>query len=494
MGAVKIGRRLVLVLLLALTPVVAVYTYWSVRWSGQNYIADLKRENRATMRGIAPILSGYVQQKEWPRVVELFERMSLDGTKGALLRSNGELWYSARDFPAALLPSPLPNVVRSGAFEFEKEDGDRYWFCRIVPLTGGPAGYLVVAQDWTNIGEDLRSRLMPPVGAALVVIALLLVIIPVLVSRYVSRPLGELSRTVMRFSTDDEISSAGVDEVKLLSEEFQRLGEQLTKAHAELLRRHRYELELNHRLQRADRLATIGTLASGLAHEIGTPMGVIRTRTELLLEGRTSPEKTRDGLEIILGQIERISKIVRMLLDYSRGREERRVRYDVRVIVEHALKLVEAQARQAHVRIVCECGTHPLTVECDPDQLQQVFVNLSLNAFDAMAPAGGSLTVETSTESREHDGSIVKIAFEDTGPGVPRELRERLFDPFFTTKPPGKGTGMGLSVSQSIIRDHHGEIIVEAGSAGARFSVILPLSRTDQAGSGPQASQAERVK
>jgi two-component system NtrC family sensor kinase len=427
-------------------------------------------------------------------VAELFERMSLDGTKGALLRSDGELWYSARDFPAHLLPNPLPNGLRSGSFEFEKQDGDRYWFCRIVPLNGDSGGYLAVAQDWTSIGENLRSRLMPPVGAAVVVIALLLVIIPILVSRYVSRPLAELSQKVMRFSSDDEIANAGVDEVKLLSEEFQRLGEQLTKAHAELLRRHRYELELNHRLQRADRLATIGTLASGLAHEIGTPMGVIRTRTELLLQGKASPEKTRDGLEIILGQIDRISKIVRMLLDYARGREARRVMYNVQVIVERALKLVDAQARQAQIRIVSHCRAQPLTVECDPDQLQQVFVNLALNAFDAMAPAGGILTVETSTESREHDGSIVKIVFEDTGPGVPREFRERLFDPFFTTKPPGKGTGMGLSVSQSIVRDHNGEIILEGGSAGARFSVILPLATAGEVRGDPQASQMERAK
>jgi signal transduction histidine kinase len=156
----------------------------------------------------------------------------------------------------------------------------------------------------------------------------------------------------MRFSTDDEIASAGGDEVKMLSDEFQRLDNQLTKAHADLLGRHRYELELNHRLQRADRLATIGTLASGLAHEIGTPMGVIRTRTELLLQGRPLAEKTREGLEIVLSQIERISKIVRMLLDYAREREARRVKYDVRIIIEQALKLVEAQAKQGRVRIV----------------------------------------------------------------------------------------------------------------------------------------------
>jgi two-component system, NtrC family, sensor kinase len=487
MAAVKIGRRLVFVLLLAVTPVVAVYTYWSVRWSGQNYVADLKRETRATMRGIAPILAGYAQHEEWVRVRELFERMGVDGTKGALLRTNGELWYSASDFPAGLIARAAREGLNTGSLEFEQRVADRYWFCRVVPLSADkPIGYLLVAQDWTNIGENLRQRMLPPVGAALVVMALIGALIPMVVSRYVSKPLAELSRKVMRFSTDDEVANAG-DEVKLLSEEFQRLGDQLTRAHADLLGRHRYELELNHRLQRADRLATIGTLASGLAHEIGTPMGVMRTRTELLLQGNPSAEKTREGLEIVLGQIERISKIVRMLLDYARGREARRVRYDLRIIIEHVLKLVETQAKRGSVRILLQTGTSPLTVECDPDQLQQVFVNLALNAFDAMAPTGGTLKVDTSIETKEHDSSVVKVSFEDTGPGVPQEFRERLFDPFFTTKPPGKGTGMGLSVSQSIIRDHKGEITFEAGSAGARFSVMLPMANRG-------ALQMERAK
>jgi signal transduction histidine kinase len=388
----------------------------------------------------------------------------------------------------------LGGNVRGGD-EFEQRVGDRYWFCRVVPLSADkPIGYLLVAQDWTNLRENPRQRVLPPIGAAVVVMALIGVLIPLAVSRYVSKPLAELSQKVMRFSSEDELANAGSDEVVLLSEEFQRLGDQLAKAHADLMGRHRHEIELNHRLERADRLATIGTLASGLAHEIGTPMGVIRTRTELLLQGKPSAEKTREGLEIVLSQIERISKIVRMLLDYARGREARRIGYDVRTILANALKLVEAQARQSRVRIVSECGASPLMVNCDPDQLQQVFVNLALNAFDAMATAGGILRVGASIQSDEYDKSAVRVSFEDTGPGVPREFRERLFDPFFSTKPPGKGTGMGLSVSQSIIRDHGGEIRFEAGFAGARFSIMLPMAQAAFAAGDTGAMQMERAK
>ena len=155
------------------------------------------------------------------------------------------------------------------------------------------------------------------------------------------------------------------DEVELLTEEFRRLDQQLNQAGADLLERHRRELELERRLQHADRLATIGTLASGLAHEIGTPMGVIRARTEYLLNSKPTPAKLNNGLETIIKQIDRISGIVRMLLNYARAREPIRTACDVRKIVEHALGLVETEAAHRHVRLTAELGEQPLTAECD---------------------------------------------------------------------------------------------------------------------------------
>ncbi len=428
------------------------------------------------MRGMVPVLASYARQRQWKQIDELLRRMSTDGTEVALLNGDGELWYAAGDFPRSLIANTVKGGIGEQDFEFERAAGDRYWFCRITPMNASePAGYVVLAQDWTNIDENLRQRMLPSIGAALIVVALIGVLIPVLVNHYISRPLAHLSRKVVRFS-EGEPTGGAEDELKLISEEFRRLDQQLTKARADLLERHRYERELDRRLQRADRLATIGTLASGLAHEIGTPMGVIRTRAELLLR-RTQTEKAREGLQIIIGQIERISAIVRMLLDYARGRESRRGRYDVRTVVEHILQLIETEANRKQVRIIANLGDRPLMVDCDPDQLQQVFVNLAVNAFDAMTPDGGALRVNAAIAKRDHRAEL-KLTFEDSGPGVPPELRKHLFDPFFTTKPPGKGTGMGLPVSQAIMRDHGGDIIYEATPPGARFSVIMPLADT----------------
>jgi len=491
----KLGRRLVLVLLVAMTPVVAVYTYWSAQWSSRNYIADLKRETRATARALAPVVAGYIQRGQWTQVYEMLQRMSADGTEGAVLKSNGELWYAVSDLPRGLLLRAAHRVVTTDGFDFEEGVGDRDWFCRVVPLNSGGQliGHLLVVQDWSDIDEDVRQRMFPPVGAALLVTALIAALIPILVNRYVSQPLAELSRRVLRFSGPEELGkNLANNEVELLSEEFQRLDQRLTRAHEDLLERHHYELELDRRLQRADRLATIGTLASGLAHEIGTPMAVIRTRTELLLERNASDERTREALEIILSQIDRISRIVQTLLDYARSREPVRAKSEVTGILEHVLKLVETEAKHRGVRIMVEPSNAPLIVECDAERLQQVFINLAVNAFDAMAPSGGTLKVSTEIEQKDRHTPVLKCTFEDNGSGVPQQFQDHLFDPFFTTKPPGKGTGMGLSVSQAIIHDHNGEISFESEPSSTRFYVRIPLATSDRASANVDAL-AERA-
>jgi signal transduction histidine kinase len=184
------------------------------------------------------------------------------------------------------------------------------------------------------------------------------------------------------------------------------------------------------------------------------------------------PQKTSEGLEIIIAQIDRITSIVRMLLDYSRYGESLKTTADLRQMVERSIRLLETEASKRNIAIRTELGAVPLPINCDPDQLQQVFVNLGINALDAMRVGGGTLTVTVRTEIAQR----VVVIFQDTGPGIPEQHRSRIFDPFFTTKDSGEGTGMGLAVSQTIIQSHDGEITVESGPDGTRFFVSLPIS------------------
>jgi len=481
MGVVKLGGRLTIVLLLAVSPVILGYTWWSVQRSTGAYITDLKRELRTAGLGLTPAMENALRRNEWADVRDVLDRMSTDSTLAALLGADGRVWYASAGFPSKLVPGSgqIELAKAIGSVEFEGWIGKRYWFYRLVRLDVVPhtkPAYLLVAQDWTNISEDLRERMLVSVIAALVVVALIATIIPYVVRHYVSNPLAELSRKVVRFSNDGELErNLNGDELKLLTQEFRRLDDQLMNARADLMKRHKRELALERQLQRAERLATIGTLASGLAHEIGTPMGVIRGRAEYLLHGQPEPAMNRNGLQIIINQIDRISRIVRMLLDYARERESVRAVCDVRSVVEHALSLTETEAKGRRVTIKADLGDQTIPIKCDADQLQQVFINLIMNALDAMTPEGGSLEVRATIENETAAARIAKVSFEDTGPGVALENRARVFDPFFTTKEPGKGTGMGLAVSQSIVRDHEGEIALHTGPAGTRFTISIPI-------------------
>src|SRR5882757_9692577 len=423
MWFVRVGTRVTFVLLLALTPAVVAYTYWSVERSTRPYINDLKRETRAAMRGLAPALENEIRQGQWDQIGGVLERFSTEGSESALFGRDGKLWYAPHNFPSELIPTAKEFQLSSakGFAEFERTAIARRWFCRLISLSNQShqiIGHLQVAQDWTDITEDLRVRTIVSVVAALVLVMGIATVIPLVVRRYVSRPLAELTEKVTRFPKEDELErDLAKDEVRLLTEEFWRLDDQLTKARADLLERHRRELDLERRLQHAQRLATIGTLASGLAHEIGTPMGVIRARAEYLLHSEPGARKHQEGLEIIIKQIDRISRIVRMLLDYARARESLRVACDVRPIVERALGLVETEAARRKVAVVKELGDKPLLAECDVDQLQQVFVNLAVNALDAMAINGGTFRVKAETEDTNHTRRLM-ITFEDTGTGV----------------------------------------------------------------------------
>jgi len=476
----KIGTRLTLLLLLALTPEVAVYTYWTVERSAAQYLNDLKQESpRAIALGLVPAVDNDLRAQEWDQIGDVFRRIRPDGIAAALLGKDGRLRFALPDFPGELIVTAESKVrVLTQATEFEQTVSGRRWFCRVVNLDADrqTVGYLLVAQDWTAVNEDLRRRTVSSVLAALALVAINAAIIPLMARRYVSVPLAELSRRVVRFAKEDEEDrSLGRDELKLLSEEFRRLDEQLTAARADLTERHRRELDLERRLQHADRLATIGTLASGLAHDVGTPMGIIRGRAEYLL-GNPGPAKTAEGLGIIISQIDRITRIVRMLLDYARPHEPIKVTCDIRPIVEHALGLVETEATRRSVRLIKELGDRPLYADCAADQLEQVFVNLAVNALDAMTVRGGTLRVSAAMEPQGLHPACLRLAFEDTGPGVPEHHRIQVFTPFFTTKEPGKGTGMGLAVSQTIIHDHDGEITCESNSAGTRFLVTVPAA------------------
>jgi signal transduction histidine kinase len=226
--------------------------------------------------------------------------------------------------------------------------------------------------------------------------------------------------------------------------------------------------ELRRKLAHADRLAAVGRLAAGVAHEVGNPLAAIGNYVEVLRRRGADP----DLVVAVERETARIDAIVRSLLDYARPREGHREPVDLGRVAADVVALLDAQGvlRGIAVRTDVEPDVPP--VPGDRSALEQVFVNLVLNAVDA-AGAGGAVRLRVAAAADR--ARTVAATVEDSGSGIPAELRERIFDPFFTTKAPGRGTGLGLAIVQRIVHDHGGRVNVDASPlGGASFTVALP--------------------
>jgi len=233
---------------------------------------------------------------------------------------------------------------------------------------------------------------------------------------------------------------------------------------------------MEEQLLQSSKLASIGKLTAGISHEIGNPLASISSLVQELraLEVKTPEEKefTGDSLKTINSHVERIAKIVRSLGDFARVSSAKKVLSSLTDILDRTIGLVKYDKRFKNIQVTSSAGEIP-QILVNPDQIQQVFLNLILNALDAM-PDGGGLTVTI-----KQDGSFISIVFADTGSGIDKNVMDKIFDPFFTTKPLGKGTGLGLSICYGIIRDHKGTIdFTSKKGEGTSFTIRLPL-KTD---------------
>lgn len=230
---------------------------------------------------------------------------------------------------------------------------------------------------------------------------------------------------------------------------------------------------LQEELVQQEKMAAIGMLAGGIAHEINNPLGGILAFTQLLIRDCKDGNAMRGDLEEIERAAVRCKKIVSDLLDFSRlSKPKDRQQLDVNPLLEKLFPFLKMEFKSWNIDLVTELDTTIPRVIGSANQLQQVFLNLITNACHSMTK-GGQLTVRTEAKP---DRSQVMVVVKDTGVGIPRENISKIFDPFFTTKEPGKGTGLGLSVSYRIIKDHKGSIVVDSVvGQGTTFTVTLPV-------------------
>ncbi|OQW32638.1 MAG: hypothetical protein A4E19_04545 [Nitrospira sp. SG-bin1] len=227
-------------------------------------------------------------------------------------------------------------------------------------------------------------------------------------------------------------------------------------------------IRLQDQLRKTERIAELGTLASGMAHEIGTPMNVILGRAEYLMD-RVTEEPVKKGLQTIVTQVERITRVMNQLLAFARRKPPVRAPHLLKDIVEDGLELFRERLAKNGVVVELSLDIDCPRVLADPDQMSQVFINLVMNAVHAM-PDGGTLRIGLGPEKQ-----TVKLTVGDTGHGIPKDVVRKIFEPFFTTKDFGQGTGLGLTVVKGIIEEHQGSITVESEEGkGTTFTILLP--------------------
>jgi signal transduction histidine kinase len=224
-------------------------------------------------------------------------------------------------------------------------------------------------------------------------------------------------------------------------------------------------------LIQSEKLASVGQLAAGVAHGINNPLGTILLFSDIMRKELPSDDPRRDDVTMIIDEATRCKTIVSDLLNFARQNEVLAQITDVNALLSETIEEITIQPVFDQVRIVSQPDPSLPNIQADPAQLREVFVNLMTNAAEAMV-GGGSLTITTANAEDE----MIKIAFQDTGCGIPEQNLSKIFTPFFTTKAIGKGTGLGLAIVYGIIKMHRGQIYVESEvGVGSTFTVTLPV-------------------
>jgi two-component system NtrC family sensor kinase len=285
---------------------------------------------------------------------------------------------------------------------------------------------------------------------------------------------GDLSVRVSA-SSHDEVGDlatsfndmlASLQAMKTELEEWGRTLEQRVKQRTEEL------VSAQQRMAQAEKLASIGRLAAGVAHSLNNPLGGILSLSMLALEDLDRASPLREDLDTIAAQALRCRDIVKGLLNFSRESDTQVVRVDAAPLVDDALSLLGRQGKLEGVEVVRDYADGPSPVLVDPGRFQEVVSNLVENAVDAM-DTGGRLTVQTSV-TRAPDQVVIRVG--DTGPGIPAAVMPYLFEPFFTTKRVGKGTGLGLAIVHGIVTSAGGQVDVASAPGGTTFTIRLPLA------------------
>ena len=480
----RLAAKLTFGLVLGILAVMVGYAWLEIHEEVKLYESDLHRARYFGLAWLGAIESVWQREGE-ARVRELIERADARSHHRMLRLVSLDPGVTdpvqGRLTAAAIRALRRGNVVRV----VETDRAGERWRYTYAALADGPRAVAVELAE-PLVGQQTFIR-MSHVAIVLATIAIVLVcgvIATVLQVWFVGRPLRALRDKARRIAAGDfsgPLLLRQRDEIGELAAELNAMCERLAEARQRVEDETEQRMVALEQLRHSERLATVGQLAAGVAHELGTPLSVVSARAQMIASPNVAVDEVVRHARVIVEQADRMTEIIQQLLDFSRRRTTRFALGSLQHVVARTLDLVRPAAERAGVMIACEAPQAPLLARVDENQLQQALANVVLNGIQAMT-RGGRLTVSLGerhvrppAEPGGPEGEYLCVTVTDVGHGMSPEQIGRIFEPFFTTKPPGDGTGLGLAVAHGIVSEHGGWIeVASVAGEGSRFSIFLP--------------------
>jgi two-component system, NtrC family, sensor kinase len=481
---VKLVPKLALALFAGVIAVVAGLTAWQVQREIDLFDEAVRRDQRIVGVTAGAALSSKRTREDATRLAR-----RVDESREAIRVRYISLAPDAPKSLQPLVPVRLEELPKPGSWhqlvksKAKGEKADKLVTYVNAPVVDDQSGAIELVQPLASRAEYAWRGVWSALASGLAMLLVGGVTMTFIGARIVGQPVSELTAAARRIGKGDFDVFPSIrrqDEFGELARALRTMGLGLSEERKRTREQVEARIQALEQLRHAERLTTLGKLASVLAHEIGTPLNVIAGHAKLIAGGKVEGNDARDSATEIGGQCDRITSIVRRVLDYARRRPPKRVLVRAADVVGQAGALLKGFATQNEVGLVYEAPADDIELLADPDQLQQTLINVVMNAIQATGQ-GGTVTLGIAPSARVVDGRLLEfVVFKvtDTGAGIDDATRARIFEPFFTTKPPGEGTGLGLSVARDIVREHGGMIEVSSALGyGSTFRIFFP--RTD---------------
>ena len=504
----KLARRLGIALILGVFLVLAAFAYVRLEREVQLFDSDMRRDQRTLAESLAVAIAQTWEFEGEEAARALVNRVSAARTDVSARWVSLKPDAIAEERPAvpreALGALPTSSVVH--AVHASPPDGDNssehdhlYTYVP-APVPGHPWGAIEVGESLSTRDSYLRSTVRNTLIASLAMAFVCGVVAVAIGAHFVGRPVSRLIDKARRIGAGELADPVGIpqkDELGELAAELDLMSERLAQARQETEAETAARIATLEQLRHAERLTTVGRLASALAHEVGTPLNVVAGHAQMIAKGRVSGDSVKASAAVIGAQCERMTKIVRQVLDYARRRPPKTLNADLKDVAQGTVELLEPMARARNVEI--RASLEPRAVaQVDASQIQQALINLIMNAVQASDP--GTQVQVTLTRTQAHRNGdpnadqicCYLVSVKDEGCGISDAHLERLFEPFFTTKPSGEGTGLGLSITSDIVTEHGGWLSVESEvGKGSCFSLYFPAAKDPCNGDRPSATKAD---